>query len=276
MNCHRITLMVITAAFASGCASITGSEIQTLTLTVGDEKGVAVTDAKCKLGNDKGTWQSNAPSHVDVRRSASDLVVECKKEGLVDGFLRAISRVSGGMIGNIVFGGAIGAIIDHTKGTGYNYPDNLYVIMGKENIVDRSTQTSDADAAAAKDQVNAHSAVAPAGKSPTAPETSADEKLLTHAEIRTLLGRERRFQVTGMGGLNSLFFQSNGDMEAHFNTNMRAGTYTIQHPSDKVCMSFSGGGIGQRMLSGCFAVSFITNRKYRFAAPDKTEFIAFF
>lgn len=275
MNCHWIALMVVTTAVVSGCASITGSEIQTLTLTVNDAKGAAVTDAKCKLENDKGNWQSNSPSHIDVRRSANDLIVECKKEGLVDGFLRAISRVSGGMIGNIVFGGAIGALIDHTKGTGYNYPDNLYVIMGEANIVDRSIQTAATDAAT-KDQGNAHTTVASAGKLPAATEASANEKLLTHAELRTLLGRERKFQVTGMGGLSSLSFQSNGDLEAQFNVNMRTGTYTIQRPSAKVCMSFSGSGLGQRMLSDCFSVSFITNKKYRFTASDKTEFIALF
>lgn len=276
MNCRCITPMIVAVTLLSGCASITGSEIQTLMLTVNDAKDVAVTDAKCELENDKGNWQSNSPSHVNVRRSASDLIVECKKDGMATGFLRVISRVSGGMIGNIVFGGAIGAIIDHTKGTGYNYPDNLYVIMGEANIADNSIQIADTDAAAAKNQVNAPSAVSPVEKPPIAPEVTAVEKLLTHAELRTLLGRGRKFQVTGIGGLNSLFFQSNGYLEAEFRLNMRAGTYTIQRPSAKVCMSFSGNGLGQRMLSDCFAVSNIANRKYRFTASDKTEFIALF
>jgi hypothetical protein len=42
------------------------------------------------------------------------------------------------MFGNIIFGGGIGAIIDHSKGTGYNYPDNLPVKMGEAVTVDRN------------------------------------------------------------------------------------------------------------------------------------------
>jgi hypothetical protein len=44
------------------------------------------------------------------------------------------------MFGNIIFGGGVGAIIDHNKGTGYNYPDQLPVEMGKSVVVDRKVQ----------------------------------------------------------------------------------------------------------------------------------------
>ena len=47
------------------------------------------------------------------------------------------------MWGNIVFGGGIGAIIDHNKGNGYNYPDQLPVVMGKSVVVDRKDQGSE-------------------------------------------------------------------------------------------------------------------------------------
>jgi hypothetical protein len=80
---------------------------------------------------------ANAPAFVAVRRSAEDLTVECKRDGQPDGCLRAISRAAAGMFGNINFGGGIGAIIDHSKGTGYNFPDALPVKMGQSTIVDR-------------------------------------------------------------------------------------------------------------------------------------------
>jgi hypothetical protein len=50
------------------------------------------------------------------------------------------------MFGNIIFGGGVGAIIDHNKGNGYNYPDSLPVEMGKSVIVDRKTQDTPAAA----------------------------------------------------------------------------------------------------------------------------------
>jgi hypothetical protein len=47
------------------------------------------------------------------------------------------------MFGNIIFGGGIGAIIDHSKGTGYDYPDNLPVKMGEVITVDKREPSPD-------------------------------------------------------------------------------------------------------------------------------------
>lgn len=124
----------------TGCATITSNEIQTVSLNTKTNDGQVVEKAKCTLKNDKGSWEMTSPGFVGVRRSSEDLMVECKKEGFSDGLLRAISRAAGGMWGNIIFGGGIGAIIDHSKGTGYNYPDELPVKMGESVTLDRHQQ----------------------------------------------------------------------------------------------------------------------------------------
>lgn len=138
---------------SSGCATITSDAMQTVSVNTKTKDGQAVDKAKCLLKNDKGSWQVESPGLVAVHRSAEDLMIECKKEGLEDGFLRAISRASGGMFGNILFGGGIGAIIDHSKGTGYNYPNDMPVKMGDSTTVDKqhenkTTNTTSAQAPA--------------------------------------------------------------------------------------------------------------------------------
>ena len=145
------TAIAISFAF-TGCASITSSEMQTLSLTTHGEDGKVAEAAKCTLKNDKGVWESASPGFVSVHRSAEDLSVACKKEGVTDGLLKAVSRAAGGMWGNIIFGGGIGAIIDHSKGTGYNYPDQLPVVMGKSVVVDRKDQGSEVKPPEAKPQ----------------------------------------------------------------------------------------------------------------------------
>jgi len=131
-------LAILTLTFASfGCATITSSEMQSVTLSAVDHENKPVEGAACKLQNDRGSWETKSPGIVSVRRSSEDLSVECSKEGHPNGILRAISRAAAGMFGNIIFGGGIGAIIDHNKGTGYNYPDALPVEMGKVKVVDR-------------------------------------------------------------------------------------------------------------------------------------------
>jgi|CXWL01.1.fsa_nt_gi hypothetical protein len=132
---------------ASGCASITGSEIQNIALSTRSENGAALPKADCELKNDKGQWKTVTPGFVAVQRSAEDLLVTCTKTGEKDGMLRAISRAAGGMFGNIIFGGGIGALIDHNKGTGYDYPDSLLVEMGKSSVRDKQTERDELRAA---------------------------------------------------------------------------------------------------------------------------------
>ena len=144
MNSLKLAIAGMVVILCTGCASITGSEMQQLSLTTKGEDAQVVEGVKCKLQNDKGTWESTSPGFVNIRRSSEDLTVECKKEGQKDGLLKAISRAAGSMYGNIIFGGGIGAIIDHNKGTGYNYPDRLPVEMGKSVIADRKNQDTSA------------------------------------------------------------------------------------------------------------------------------------
>lgn len=148
---------ILAASLAfSGCASITSSEMQTVSLNTRASDGQAVDKAKCTLKNDKGAWEAASPGFVSIRRSAEDLMVECKKEGIADGFLRAISRAAGGMWGNIVFGGGIGAIIDHNKGTGYDYPNELPVKMGSSMTVDKKEEQQPSPSSTAQnDDLNA-------------------------------------------------------------------------------------------------------------------------
>lgn len=133
---NRICVVAAIAGFSTvGCSTITQSESQSLALTA-TYQGNPV-DPTCQLKNDKGSWESKAPANVTVRKSGEDLEVTCKKEGMPDGLLKAISRAAGSMFGNIIFGGGIGALIDHSKGTGYDYPDLLPVKMGEAVVVDK-------------------------------------------------------------------------------------------------------------------------------------------
>lgn len=140
MRLFTLALLCVGAVGFSGCATITSSEMQDVAVSAYGETGHRVDKVKCVARNDRGSWQAEAPGILSVQRSAEDLMVECKKEGQPPGFVRAISRAAAGMFGNIVFGGAVGAIIDHSKGTGYDYPSAVHVRMGSTVVVDRRDQ----------------------------------------------------------------------------------------------------------------------------------------
>lgn len=153
MHGFKLISLAAVVVLTSGCASITSDKMQSLAITTQTSDGKLIEKAKCSLKNDKGNWQIETPGAVTVHRSAEDIVVECKKEGLPDGIARGISRAAGGMWGNIVFGGGIGAIIDHNNGTGYNYPNDLPIVMGTSVSVDQANEHKNKDNKTAKPQV---------------------------------------------------------------------------------------------------------------------------
>lgn len=131
----RVSISVLVVVAFSGCSSITQSESQTLALTA-TYQGKTV-EPECRLSNDRGSWDAKAPANINVRKSGEDLSVTCKKDGMPDGLLKAISRAAGSMFGNIILGGGIGAMIDHSNGKGYDYPNQLPVKMGESVVVDK-------------------------------------------------------------------------------------------------------------------------------------------
>lgn len=96
-----------------------------------------VTGAKCVAKNERGEWLTTSTGTVNVHRSGQNLLVICDKAGEEIGNATVISRANGGMFGNLILGGGIGAIIDHNKGTAYSYPDWIRIILGESLVFDR-------------------------------------------------------------------------------------------------------------------------------------------
>ena len=128
---------VLLASLLTGCASITSGTLQNVAVSTKTKSGVDISQANCTLKNEKGKWNVITPNTVAVHKASGDLVVECNKQGYPKGTLRAISRAGAGLAGNLLFGGVIGAAIDHSKGSAYYYPANLSVVMGESNTLDK-------------------------------------------------------------------------------------------------------------------------------------------
>ena len=134
----RLYSVVFASVAMIGCASITNDTTAPIRFETVSATGAEIKDAECKLENDYGQQNVKTPATVNVRRSSKDLQVTCVKAGETDGRGVAISRANAGMAGNIIFGGGIGAIIDHNKGTAYTYPQWMQVVMGKLLTFDRN------------------------------------------------------------------------------------------------------------------------------------------
>jgi hypothetical protein len=134
---RSLVLALTLQTLLTGCATITKDANQPIKIETYSKNNAAVTGAKCVGKNERGEFATDSTGVMLPRRSSENLYVVCSKDGEEAGIGTLISRVNGNMFGNILFGGGIGAIIDHNKGTAYNYPDWVRVIMGDNLVYDR-------------------------------------------------------------------------------------------------------------------------------------------
>ena len=134
---QTLVLAVTLQLLLTGCASITKDANQPVRVETYSKTNEVVKDTKCVGKNERGEFAADSTGVMRPHRSGENLMVTCSKDGAESGIATLISRANGGMFGNILFGGGIGAIIDHNKGTAYSYPDWVRVIMGDDLLFDR-------------------------------------------------------------------------------------------------------------------------------------------
>jgi hypothetical protein len=132
MPFNKLTVIFAAALITllSGCASITGSPNQSVSVQTRDKTGAEVIGASCELTNNKGKWFVTTPGSVGIHRSNDDMQVLCKKDNFENGRAAVVSDTKGSMFGNILLGGGIGAIVDHNNGSAYEYPTVIDLVMG--------------------------------------------------------------------------------------------------------------------------------------------------
>ncbi|HWU33833.1 MAG TPA: hypothetical protein VN023_01290 [Methylovorus sp.] len=139
-NMLLLTSLLASSAFISGCATITKDANQSVQIETFSADNQPIKGVRCSAKNDRGTWVTYTPGSVSVHRSGENLEVHCEMEDKPSGDGTVISRANGGMFGNILIGGGIGAIIDHNKGTAYTYPAWINVVMGQHLVYDRKDE----------------------------------------------------------------------------------------------------------------------------------------
>ena len=137
INRQTLALAITLQTLLTGCASITKDANQPVRVETYSKNNVVVIGTKCTGKNERGEFSTDSSGVMRPHRSGENLLVTCSKDGEQSGIATLISRANGGMFGNILFGGGIGAIIDHNKGTAYSYPDWVRVIMGEDLVYDR-------------------------------------------------------------------------------------------------------------------------------------------
>lgn len=122
----KIIILSIIALLPS-CASIVNGKTQDVTVQTTPEM-----TAMCNLKNELGEWEiEKTPAQINIKRSKTDLVVQCHND-THKGTVRNSSDAESWTVGNLVFGGVIGAGVDAGTGAMFSYDDVITVPMQKK------------------------------------------------------------------------------------------------------------------------------------------------
>lgn len=128
MGFRAVFVIASSTLFIGGCASVTGTSNQPVSVrsTCGGVKQVS--GAACKLTNDKGEWHiASTPGSVFIQKAYGDLAVECQKPNLGQGVGVFKSTANASVYGNLLVGGLIGYAIDAGGGSGFDYPQLMTI-----------------------------------------------------------------------------------------------------------------------------------------------------
>ncbi len=130
--------MIAGALAAAGCATVTGTPTQPVSIQTVDAFGRPVDGMRCRVANSAADYFGSTPMFdLQVRRSSSDLEVECRRGPLVARGT-AVSRGTH-LASAILPGGTAAVVIDHLTGYRYAYPSRLQLRVGEHLVFDSNS-----------------------------------------------------------------------------------------------------------------------------------------
>jgi hypothetical protein len=118
-----VAVVLAVTALLSGCASLLEEDTQEVNVRfMCAEKHLVAT---CDLKNDKGRWRLSTPGKATVINDTSLLEISCKASFIPSFSVSVMPTPSMGMLGNLLFGGVVGAAVDIYNNSGMKYPENI-------------------------------------------------------------------------------------------------------------------------------------------------------
>ena len=122
---NYVAIICIASFVLNGCASIGNGKSQQVQITTPN-----VRNATCTLTNSQGSWVlHNPPGIIDVKHAKDPLIIKCSEDGYVTAKQSVPSHISGFMVGNVLLGGVVGAVVDSSDNAAYSYPFDITVTM---------------------------------------------------------------------------------------------------------------------------------------------------
>lgn len=135
----RLLCAALAVGWLSGCATLAGDSTQKLNIQTVDTEGRVVDGMSCRASNNSADYVGVTPMfNMQVRRSSSPLVVECRRDGVPLARAVVVSRaVNMQPLQLLLPGGTSMMVLDHITGYMYAYPRWVRLQVGTDMVFDR-------------------------------------------------------------------------------------------------------------------------------------------
>lgn len=133
---HASWSAVLAMLLLGGCATLTTSSSQTVTLTT-DPAGAACT---FKRDGQVVGIVNPTPGSLMVSKSHSALEVSCVREGYLDAVGTVGSKFQPMTFGNILFGGIVGVVVDAASGATAEYEPTITIRLTPSEFADTAAR----------------------------------------------------------------------------------------------------------------------------------------
>jgi hypothetical protein len=135
----RVAALIALPLLAGGCATVSGTATQPISIQTVDASGRVVEGMSCRVSNNSGEYVGDTPMFdLRVRRSASPLLVECRGDGRPLARALVVPRADAMVPAQMLLpGGSTMMVIDHISGFMYSYPRWIRLQAGADMLFDR-------------------------------------------------------------------------------------------------------------------------------------------
>jgi hypothetical protein len=135
----RLLSAALAFGLLSGCATLAGDSTQKVNIQTVDTEGRVVDGMSCRASNSSADYVGVTPMFdMQVRRSSSPLVVECRRDRVPLARAVLVSRaVNMQPLQLLLPGGTSLMVLDHLTGYMYSYPRWIRLQVGTDMVFDR-------------------------------------------------------------------------------------------------------------------------------------------
>ena len=120
--CRAVALILAAPLFA-GCASIVSDDDSTTYFETDPEK------ARCVLHGQDFRRVVETPTSMSLPSEAAPITVACKADGYRETAEVLDTSMDGWILGNIIFGGVVGAVVDAARGAGQKFSPRFMIVL---------------------------------------------------------------------------------------------------------------------------------------------------